>query len=318
MKSSETKRKNLFDKFVKQLKDISSTGLLEINLPFENTYKCPICLNDFCEKDLDINLKNHLTLEDAPPLSLGGKANTLTCKKCNNESGYKIDFHLVEILNEQDLRNFLPNTSTKVNVTHKGEKVQGILNIDKDGTITISHSKKNNNPSNLDNYVENTGFGDRPNVFFQASRVDTNKVDIALLKTAYILAFEKFGYPLILNKAFDIVRQQILNPSVEIYPYGFWTKQDIFNENDVGVHFISCEHLEGFLSIFILETKANQKSAYGVYLPTSIYTYKETIERFKNLEKNSVLSLVSYKKTDYFIDLENQKLCIDFMNKRNK
>lgn len=40
--------------------------------------------------------ENPLTLEDAPPKSLGGKAHVLTCKECNNKAGQKIDYHLTE------------------------------------------------------------------------------------------------------------------------------------------------------------------------------------------------------------------------------
>ncbi|MDD4438113.1 MAG: HNH endonuclease [Tissierellia bacterium] len=41
-------------------------------------------------------------MEDAPPKSLGGKANTLTCKTCNSKCGHEIDFHLTERLLEID------------------------------------------------------------------------------------------------------------------------------------------------------------------------------------------------------------------------
>ena len=152
----DAKRKLLFDKYAKQLSDISQAGLYNIELSFEQTFICPICLRQFSVDDLDITKENHLTLEDAPPYSLGGTANTLTCKKCNNESGHKIDFHLVELLNEQEIRNFSPNTEAKVTLEHEGEKVQGLLKVDNQGVITITHFIKNNNPEKLENYVDKT------------------------------------------------------------------------------------------------------------------------------------------------------------------
>ena len=318
MNKTEAKRKRLFDKYAKQLYDIVEAGLYNIELSFDQTFICPICLNQFSNEDLDVKKKNHLTLEDAPPYSLGGRANTLTCKKCNNESGYKIDSHLVGLLNEQELRNFSPNTETYVTLEHKGEKVQGILKIDNEGVITITHLLKNNNPEKLEKYVDKTGKGDRPILFFKASRVEAKKVEVALLKSAYILAFEHYGYALILSRAFDVVRQQILNPDDEIYPNGFWSKDSIYNEQNEGVHFITSKNYEGIMSIFILETDNGAKSGYGVYLPISFHNYKEVIENLKQLETGDELEFESYKNTDYYGDVKNQQMCADFMNTRNK
>lgn len=317
MNKTEAKRKRLFDKYAKQLSEIVQAGLYKIELKFEKTFICPICLNHFSEDDLDINKKNHLTLEDAPPYSLGGKANTLTCKKCNNESGYKIDSHLVKLLNEQEIRNFLPNTEANVILEHKGEKAQGHLKIDENGIMTIHHLLKNNNPKKLEKYVEKTGKGDIPILTFKASRVEIKKVEVALLKSAYILAFQHYGYPLILSKAFDVVRRQISNPDEEIYPNGFWSKQDSYNEESAGVHFISSKKLEGIMSIFILETDNGTKGGYGVYLPVSNNEYEEVIESLKQIEAGDELAFDSYMNIDYFNNKINQKMCTEFMNKRN-
>jgi hypothetical protein len=315
--SKAEKRKYLFKKFSQQLRDVVNAGLYEVELPYAETFICPICLKHFSEGDLEVNLENHLTLEDAPPYSLGGKANALTCKKCNNESGHMIDNHLVELLNEQTIRDFSSNTSAHVTVEHQGQKVQGLLHIDNEGKITITHLKKNNHPGKLEKYVEATGKGDKPVLFFKASRVEVKKVEVALLKTAYILAFEHYGYPLILSKAFDPVREQILNPDSEIYPNGFWTKQTCFSDNNVGVHFITTKSLEGLMAIFMLETKNGQRNGYSVYLPESIHTYIKVIERLKEIEAGGELSFESYKNTNYFNSAENQRQCANYMKKKN-
>jgi hypothetical protein len=315
--SKSEKRKYLFNKFSQQLKDIVQLGLYDIELPYDKTFICPICLKLFSENDLDIELANHLTLEDAPPYSLGGKANTLTCKKCNNEAGSKIDAHLFELLNEQEIKSFSPNTSAYVTVEHQGQKVQGFLEIDNDGKITVTHLKKNNHPEKLEKYVEITGKGAKPNLFFNVSKVEIKKVEVALLKTAYILAFEHYGYPLILSKAFEPVRQQILKPDEEIYPNGFWSKQDCYNEKSSGVHLIKSKGIGGFMSIFMLETKNKVKSGYGVYLPISIHTYKAAIENLKKYDIGSQVEFESFMTNDYFNDKENQKLCLNFMKKQN-
>ena len=317
MKKNESKRKIIFNKYSKQLHRLVELGLYSLDLKHEHTFLCPTCLNQFSETDLDITKENHLTLEDAPPKSLGGKANTLTCKKCNNEFGHQIDFHLTERLNELNIRSFLPNTGAKVIMTHQGIEVQGTVKVDISGNITITHLEKVNHPEKLKNYISKTRKNDIADLKFPASRVDFKRFEVALLKTAYILAFEQYGYALILNKSYDRIRKQLMNPNKDIYPSGYWTKQSVFNESNTGVHLIRTKGFEGFQAIFVLKTKT-QTTGYGVYLPISENTINEVIERFKVQEAGFALSYESYKETDYFSDDRNLKMCVSFLNKQNE
>ena len=314
---NEIKRKAIFDKFSKQLHSLVELGLYDIDLKYSKTFLCPTCFNQFSESDLNISKENHLTLEDAPPKSLGGKANTLTCKKCNNEFGHQIDFHLTERLNELNIRSFLPNTGAKVRMTHKGIEVQGLVNVDDKGDITITHLEKVNNPEKLKSYISKTGKNDITDLKFPASRVDFKRFEIALLKTAYILAFEQYGYALILNKSYNRVREQLRNPDKDIYPEGYWTKQSVFNEKNAGVHLIRTEGFEGFQAIFVLKT-TTQTSGYGVYLPISENTINDVIGKFKIQEAGFALILESFKDSDYFNDDKNLKMCVAFLNKKNE
>lgn len=315
MTKPKNKRQIIFDVYSNQLKSLTQLGLCNINLKFQNTYICPICFEQFSEVDLDTSSENFLTLEDAPPKSLGGKANTLTCRKCNNKFGHTIDFHLLETLNEFNVHSFLPNTGSKVFLTHKGTKVQGILKVDENGEITVKHLKKTNNPENLNKYIGKTRKDDIPDLEFPASRVEFKKFEIALLKSAYILAFEKYGYCLILSKTFDIVRNQLKNPSEDIYPTGFWTRQSVFNKSNSGVHLITTPEFEGFQAIFTLQTKA-EVSGYGVYLPTSEKTIIQVVEKLKDIEPGFIMKYESYNHVNYFNDNNNQKLCVNFMKSR--
>lgn len=317
MGKTQEKRRRIFDIYSIQLHSLVNLGLADIELKFEKTYLCPVCFNQFSEADLDTSKEIFLTLEDAPPKSLGGKPNTLTCSKCNNEFGHTIDFHLAEYINEADIHAFLPNTGSRVTMTHRGTRVQGTVNIDGNGKITIEHIKKVNNPKVLQEYVAKTGKDDVADLEFPASRVDFKKFEVALLKTAYILAFEKFGYPLILSKAFDIVRDQLRNPEKDIYPTGFWSRQSVFNRSNAGVHLIVTPGFEGFQAIFILSTGASE-SGYGVYLPISYKTAKKTIENLKQQEAGFGLKYESYQQSDYFNDESNQQMCVAFMNRHNK
>ena len=317
MTKRQDKRRLLFDRYSAQLKSLKELGLLGFDLKYENTFICPLCLQQFSEDDLDTANENFLTLEDAPPKSLGGKANVLTCKKCNNRFGHEIDFHLVEKLNELDVYSFQPRSGSKASFMHNGVKVQGVVKVDDEGNITVTHLQKTNNPELLDKYVKTTGKGDTTTIKFPVSRVDFKKFEIALLKTAYILVFEHYGYPLILSKAFDIVRDQLNTPTKDISPTGFWTRQATFNETNTGVHLIKTPGLEGFQAIFLLKTQS-KTTGFGVYLPVSQKTVLKVIERLKDVPAGFEMSLESFKNTNYFDEKTNQKMCVDFMRKRNE
>ena len=311
------KRKRVFDKYVSQLKRLKENNLLSSSIKYENgCYICPICSNLFFEGDLNDDSKNMLTLEDAPPKSLGGRANTLTCKTCNSRCGHEIDFHLTERLIELDERAFRPSVKTKAKFTHNGLKIQGELNIDSDGKITVIHDKKNNHPEKLDKYVKSTGKDDIVDIEFKPSRVDKHRLEVALLKSAYLLAFEQYGYSLILSSPYDIVREQLKNPDSEIYPEGFWTKQNSFKKEHEGVHVITSQGFEGFHAIFSLRTKTSE-NRFGVYLPVSVKTTNDVIERLKEQEAGFALMMESYMTNDYFEEIENMTLMTKYINEKN-
>ena len=95
MNQGQLLRKKLFDKYSANLHLLHDNGLLpHLRLPHNQTFICPVCLNPFSVDDLDTTKENHLTLEDVPPKSLGGKPTILTCKVCNNTAGQQIDVQL--------------------------------------------------------------------------------------------------------------------------------------------------------------------------------------------------------------------------------
>jgi HNH endonuclease len=297
------RRKSLFDIYSFQLELLKTEGLLSgIDLIFDKTYICPACLAQFSEDDLSEDSPNMLTLEDAPPKSLGGKANTLTCKKCNNTFGHKIDFHLSERLSEIDSRAFLPMTQMKAKFVHKGRTVQGTVAVDARGEIKVIHAIKNNNPEKLNSYVSDTGKGDAIGIEFSKSRVEIHRLEIALLKTAYILAFAKFGYAFMLDKSYDRVREQLQYPEKMIYPEGFWTMQEFGPEHE-GIHMILESGIEGFFVIFSLNTGTSVKR-FGVYLPLPGKSPEDAITTLK--EKTGGFSLQLEKiQGNYITNIED-------------
>lgn len=314
MSKTADKRQTIFDIYSSNLNLLLDSGFIKGYS--KNCYVCPLCLKEHSSPDSE----NPLTLEDAPPKSLGGSANILTCKSCNNTCGYKIDFHLTERLRELDSLEMKPGTETKVKVKIGNEVFQGTLIAEEDGTFKMFHSRKNNNPDKLDEQMEQPMKGEVIKAEYLKSRVVPENLEYALLKTGYLLAFEKFGYGFILDKCFDIVREQILHPEQRIYPEGFWYVPSYPKEKS-GSYFICDKGLEGILSLFVLNTNKTERM-FGTILPLPIHGIEEVIARInEKIEKNSGTSLTLYpekNQSDYLANTENLKAMYDWFRERSK
>ena len=301
MSKGDIKRQAIFDYYKSNLNFLIENDFLTGD---KDVYVCPICL----KHHESINSNDPLILEDAPPKSLGGSANTLTCKSCNNTCGHKIDFHLTERLREIESAQLKPNTETKVKVKIDNQAFQGTLKVEEDGTLKMYHSHKNNHSVKLDETMETIEDGETINLEFLKSRVIPENLEYALLKTGYLLAFEKFGYSLIFDDCFAIVRDQLLNPETRIYPTGFWFSPPYPKELS-GVYFICDKGIESLIAIFNLDTGLSERM-FGTILPLSVIPVEEVIV---NLHKkfgearNTELTLypLDNDEADYLFDLEN-------------
>lgn len=312
MSKGEDKRQAIFNKYKDNLNLLIDNDLLTGD---KDVYLCPICLRPHAE----INTDGPLTLEDAPPKSLGGSANTLTCKSCNNTAGHKIDFHLTERLREIDSGKFIPGTETLVKINIYGEAFQGKITVAEDGTMTMFHSKKNNNPDRLDKTMAKLKGGHIFNMEFLKSRVIPENLEYALLKTGYLMMFERFGYSLILDRCFDIVRQQLINPQERVYPEGFWFSPT-YPKSMTGVYFICDKGLECFVAIFNLDT-GNTERMFGTLLPLPINDIATVIKNLnQKFEKENEIILTLYpleqNEMKYLHDVPNIKAMYDWIESK--
>lgn len=296
MTKGEDKRQRIFDKYKNNLNLLVNNAFIKEET---DVYICPMCLR----KHQTINEKDPLTLEDAPPKSLGGTANTLTCKSCNNTAGYKIDFHLTERLKEIDSKKFTPGTQTEVIVKIGSEVFRGKVIVEADGTLKMYHSKKNNHPEKLEEAMGDLKGGKIIDIEFIKSRVIPENLEYALLKTGYLMAFEKLGYSLILDPCFDIIRQQLQNPEARVYPEGFWFSPH-YPPSMAGVYFITDLGLECLVTLFNLKTDSSQRM-FGVLLSLPINPINQVIDnlnkKFENEGSEIVLTLYPYEQDDQYL-----------------
>ena len=256
MNKQESKRTSIFNKYMKNLNFLNENGFIKSR---KNIYICPICLNHYDE----INTENPLTLEDAPPKSLGGKAKTLTCKNCNNECGYKIDSHLVKRMRDLDKPKLLPDSSIPIEMKIDNEIVRAEMIIDAEGNQKLISSLKNNNPNILHDRMK---VGKKvEGITIIRENVKPSNLEYALLKTAYLMNFEKFGYLFILDKSYDIIREQLKKPNQRIYQEGFWITQNL-PESYCGSFVLKNKDIKSLTSNFILDT-GKSKTMFIVQLP---------------------------------------------------
>lgn len=287
MSKNKNKKLRLFKLFSQNLEWVKEHPSIKFEPDFSNGIICPLCFDLFFEKDLNTKLKNHLTLEDIPPKSLGGKPLALTCKNCNNKSGHELDAHLLKKLLAIDVKSFLPNSKTETTFELNGNKMNGILEIDEKGTLKLNLQPNRSNPTQSNLFMKDM-FPPRTiynpifypdkifeNVYksptFQMQINDTSnerRAEVALLRIGYLLAFATLGNGFLINGGLFKVREQILNPDKEILPRVFWLKY-AFPKDLEGVNIISLpKELQSFLVVFNLKT-ASQTRQIAIVLPGS-------------------------------------------------
>ena len=191
--------------------------------------RCPICLSEFDRSDVVAG--SEVTLEHAPPKSLGGFPICLTCKSCNNKASL-IDRHAsssvkarnawarghgapieVDLFGHKRSYRFIPDDS---NAPFPARKHQF-----RNGTIRL---------------------GPRP----QKELLDVNKgisfkipqrddfESVSMIKSAYLMVFSLMGvngYKFAGNIGLQPVREQVMNPEKRILQGGFIGKMRFDSED---------------------------------------------------------------------------------------
>lgn len=317
MSRGDKKREQLFQRYSENLFFLKENKVLPDTLEIEEgDYVCPICLDIFTKEDLDQKTENPLSLEDAPPKSLGGSQIVLTCQDCNNGMGRDIDWHLTERLRELDFREQVPGAESEGRFV-LDISVNGKIVVEADGTTKAHLSKTNNHPETLERYIALISGENRPEPrwFPRPSRVNAKKLQIAILKNAYLLMFEKFGYAFLFDSEYDRIREQLLQPEADIYPLNCWF-QGPFPEEHIGVPFITEKKMESIFVLFRLSTKLKER-LFGAVLPLSSSKIEKTIaelsRRFET-EKEFTVEMSSFT-DNYLNDIESIHLLLEYMKK---
>jgi len=182
-----------------------------------NTFICPICLKTFDILDYD-----NITIEHVPPEKLGGRPLLLTCKDCNNVCGSNLDVYLInEIRNSYSLRNFTSKTH-KATLHVDDMSINACATFRNDSELHFCIDEKKNNPHTISSIKEgleanNTFDKISANINISEQKSDSRRAAIAILKSAYLLAFSHLGYKYILHSNLELIRKQVLFPEEDIF-----------------------------------------------------------------------------------------------------
>lgn len=190
-----------------------------INKDFKRAVVCPLCMRIFDFHALDQQSDLPLTIEHCPPEELGGKGKLLLCKQCNNRTGHDVDVQLMEFLKvkpfniqEPKAEVRLPNTVVKA----ENYEVKGNVIFRREGPNSFSIDIDVKDPYRKAMKEKVLAQEQLQIVYKPHETPSAHVVQIALLKIAYLLAFSKFGHLFALNKNYDNIRYQILNPDKKI------------------------------------------------------------------------------------------------------
>lgn len=305
------KRETLFEKYSKNFELVvlrSKEGTFNIPDDFKKSVVCPTCLYLFNSLSLDQAIDLPLTFEDVPPVKLGGQPSTLTRKKCNNDSGTRLDALLIEFFQVDPFMRSEENSSimVKTNINNKlrttalltYKTVDGKPFFEFKNLITDKHRLnifKNVFPKGGDNEVK-----------FSFHTPNGRFVQIALLRIAYLLMFAKFGHSYIINKNFDLIRKQILNPEQKILPaFGVVDERTLPLKGELGYFiFTQPESIRSIYVAFELKIK-NRKETYGVFLPpldVKDFDFYSVFDSFVKEKRTVKINYRKFKNGDFLME----------------
>lgn len=304
----DRKRQQLFDLYSRNLTIVKKHPSIKLEPDFDDLCVCPICMEFFPREALfaSDDFDNYLTLEDVPPVALGGRVRTLTCKVCNNTGGSQLESHLANKLNFEEALLGLSNTSIDgLFRPTKDTKLAAKINIVGSSGVYIEYHPNRSHPKDANQFrtmvnSENIGAFSL-NLFGHYKQY---RPEIALLRIAYLLAYSVFGFGFLINFNLRLIREQIQSPNEKIVEHWGISTRD-YPDSMLGINIITePKELQSFLIVFELKTP-NRTTRHGVLLPGPTEPGLNIYQWLSNLpenRRNSEVSAIHVPDSDYLQD----------------
>lgn len=184
-------------------------------------YVCPMCLEHiiYVQDGFEI-ASSEFSCDHFPPKNVGGNAQALVCKRCNNTAGHEFDFVTKDFMIDRGLRQRIPGTviQTKVKVSNVTGRYTSEMFIDENQEIGFSFLPEwNKDAKPLQEWlgVEIKKNDWKADITIPAA--DPAKVDKAFLKAAYLACFHHWGYEFIFSDTGKHIRDVLAGK--EAYPF---------------------------------------------------------------------------------------------------
>jgi hypothetical protein len=175
-------------------------------------------MRGFLRKALDVGF---LTLEHAPPKSLGGKSLVLTCRECNTTAGGVVDSQMLALEQIYDFgqgtmtrpaRARLETGSGKLNaeILAQGQVVQAVVIPQANDPRSVASVTAGLAGMAKDKQLHETEFR------FTFKGPKPKAALVGWLRAAYLAAFAALGYSYILRPQLEVVREQLADDSAEL------------------------------------------------------------------------------------------------------
>jgi len=275
MKKNEAIRLKIFNAFSRNLDLISerydiSFGLKSKNedvVKINNFYICPLCRNGFFKDRLAQTLKNPLTIEDLPPKSVGRRHLILTCKKCNNTAGSKLDRLIPKQIKAQSFFRENPNADLEASLNfEEGAFLSGKITNRGNNTLDfhIPNLKDDYQKTQFDDLLKNWS---KRRFSFQIDVPQQRKADLAYLRIGYLILFKYFGYTFLWDENIRKIGEQLNDPDNRIIDTVLIHKGIRNNDIPEGVSILmEPEELKSYL--VVIKPKVDGiESTVGIFIP---------------------------------------------------
>jgi len=260
----------------------------EITPAFPAQLLCPLCLRPFFETSIDV-IPPGLTKEHIISRELSGKRATLTCKDCNSTHGHEIDAHLIQMLRALDSFTGVGTKPFRGRIEVMGLTVPS----DVEWKASIGEMTK----FRLRQFKPSVHEAIRQH--FRAGDVKSIKVNfsfdyipvrayLGVLRIAYLIMFQEFGYHYILSPAANVIREMLVgfaNPPPEIDRMTI----EIREANPLPEEPWQLYSVEGGVAVMIVITlTADTKRRYAAFMPSPALPADQVLSVICGAAQNAV------------------------------
>lgn len=292
-------REKLFDIYSHNLEMVVEQANLSFEPPLP-VYICPLCKRYF-QRDaiLSINGDSELTIEHVPPKSVGSKSTILTCKTCNNEHGSKLDSQLHRKLQWGKFLSRSPGKTMQAEFKVNDEILtRGHVGISESRDFEIFFDGRRTNLKHEEKLIKFVT-SDTSKSSIEIKLTTHNRVlsNLSVLRSAYLLAFQKLGYAYIFSKGAEKVRQ-LIQSCEDIKNVPIVIEQEI-NDSLVGVNIVLYpESIRGFLVVLRIH-EGDFAQNFSVFLPGANSNESTFFDNIETIHKQRELTCICMPIPDF-------------------